>query len=285
MIATVVQYSKRSKLIKDVFSILLGISLATLGIKGFLIPSDFIDGGVTGISMLLSELTHVELPLYILLINTPFVLIGFRQISVTFALKSAVTIMGLALLLLILPIPSITTDKLLSAFFGGVFLGSGIGFSLRGGAALDGTEIMAIILSKRFDLTIGDIILIFNTLLFSAATFLLGIEAAMYSILTYISASKTVDYLVCDLELGVTVMSDQIDALKKKVLSELDLGVTIYKGKGGYSEKEQDILFCVATRFEIPKLKVLIAETDPSAFLIIQKITDSNGGRLQRRHF
>ena len=152
-------------MLSDLLSVLFGILLASLGIKGFLLPNHFIDGGVTGTSMLISNIFNIELAIIILLINTPFVILGSLQICWKFAARSTLAILGLAIILHFATFPIITNDKLLSAIFGGIALGAGIGFAFRGGAVLDGTEILAIIFSKRFGIKVGDVILIFNAVI------------------------------------------------------------------------------------------------------------------------
>lgn len=265
--------------------ILLGIFSAGLGLKGFLIPSHFIDGGVTGVSMLVSALSNVHLAILILIINSPFIFIGYRQISKIFALKSAAAILGLALCLAFIQYPVATTDKLLAAVFGGFFLGAGIGLSVRGGGVLDGTEIMALLLSKRLGTTIGDIILVLNIIIFSIAAAFLGIEPALYSILTYFSASKTVDFLIHGIEEynGIIIVSPKSEHIRYSLINDLGRGVTVLKGRGGKTEIEHDILFCVVTRLEIPKVKGIVKEIDEVAFVAIHRISDASGGVMKRQ--
>ena len=267
-----------------ILSSLFGIFLAALGIKGFLLPNHFIDGGVTGISMLVSDVVGVELSLMILLINIPFVLMGVRQISFRFALRSLVAIMVLAMVVHVVTFPILTTDKLLSAIFGGISLGAGIGFAFRGGAVLDGTEILAIVLSKRFGFKVGDVILVFNAVIFSVGAFFLGLEPALYSVLTYMAASKAIDFLVYGFALlGVTIISSKPAAVQDMIVSKLGLGVTVYSGKRGKTNVPQDILLCVCSRLEVPKIKALVVDLDEAAFITTHMITDSVGGVLKRR--
>ena len=264
---------------------MIAVLSAGLGVKGFLLPSHFIDGGVTGVSMLISELSRISLPLLILLINAPFIIIGYRQIGKIFALKSALAIGGLALCIAFLPYPVATHDKLLAAVFGGFFLGAGVGLSIRAGGVLDGTEVMALLLSKKMGTTVGDIILLLNIIIFSIAAVFLGLEPALYSILTYFSASKTIDFLIHGIEEynGITIVSARSDEIKALILDELGRGVTVYKGMGGLTNEEQDILFCVVTRLEIPKVKNAVKEIDESAFITIHRITDARGGVMKKQ--
>ncbi|ALJ01366.1 hypothetical protein DC20_10250 [Rufibacter tibetensis] len=271
--------------LRDVVLIVFGICSAGVGLKGFLIPNHFIDGGVTGLSMLLSKSTGIPLPLLILLINAPFLIAGYRLVARSFAFKSLLAVMGLAILLLTIDFPTITDDKLLTAVFGGFFLGAGIGLSIRGGSVLDGTEILALLLSKRTSLTIGDVILVINLILFLGAAFLLGAEPAMYSVLTYLTASKTIDFIINGIEeyTGVTIVSVHSVTMRQAILTQLGRAVTIYKGQRGFSGEEIDILYCVVTRLEVQRLKTLITELDPGAFIIMHSINDTTGGMIKKR--
>ncbi len=238
--------------------IVLGILSAGLGLKGFLMSSQFIDGGVTGISMLLSNVLGFPLAVLILVINLPFIALGYRQIGRSFAIKSALAIGGLSLCLAFVKYPDVTPDKLLTAVFGGFFIGAGIGLAIRGGAVLDGTEVAALLISKSSNLLkVGDVILLLNVLIFSAAAFFLGIEPALYSMLTYFAASKTVDFLIHGIEeyTAVIIISDKSEEIRQEIIRYLRRGVTVYKGRGGLRNAEQDILFCVVTRLRLAELK------------------------------
>lgn len=248
--------------------------------------SRFIDGGVTGISMLLADVVGFPLAIWILVINLPFVALGFLQVGKKFAVKSALAIGGLALCLAFVKYPDVTPDKLLTAIFGGFFIGAGIGLAIRGGAVLDGTEIAALLVSKTSHLLrVGDVILILNIFIFLAAAFFLGIESALYSILTYFAASKTIDFILHGIEeyTGITIVSAHSEEIRSVILGDLGRGVTIYKGRGGFSEADQDILFCVVTRLEIAKVRKIVDEIDDSAFVVIQAISDAGGGLIKKR--
>ena len=271
----------------NLFQCLLGIGCAAIGIKSFLLPNNFIDGGVTGVSMLVSELSHTEIAIWLIVINLPFVLIGYRQISTSFAVRSAVVIFGLALTLALVQFPVATTDKLLTAVFGGILVGAGIGLTVRAGAVLDGTEILALILARRFGLSIGDIILGVNVLIFTFAAVFLGLEPALYSILTYFAASKTIDFILHGIEEynGMIIVSYRSDEIKTALLEEMGRGVTVFRGRGGMSDVERDILFCVVTRLELPKARILVKEIDHEAFVVIHQISDATGGVVKKRVF
>jgi uncharacterized membrane-anchored protein YitT (DUF2179 family) len=265
--------------------ITLGVFSAGMGLHGFLRSSRFIDGGVTGVSMLMSQVLGIPLSLLILMINLPFVALGYRQIGKTFALRSGLAIAGLSLVLATVHYPDVTHDKLLTAVFGGFFIGAGIGLAIRGGAVLDGTEVAALLISKRSGmLRVGDVILGLNVVIFMTAAFFLGIESAMYSILTYVSASRTLDFLVHGIEeyTAITIVSEASEVIREQITGLLGRGVTIYKGRGGVSGADQDILFCVVTRLEIGKVKAIARELDRSAFIITHALGDAEGGRVKR---
>ncbi len=264
-----------------------GAFIAALGIDCFLLPNHFIDGGVTGISMLIAEKTGLPLALFLLLFNAPFVLIGYRQIGRTFAIKSFLAIGLLAFAVETIPFPRATDEKILGAFFGGFFVGAGVGLAIRNGGVLDGTEILAVILSKRTFATVGEIILGLNVLIFALAAFALGVEPAMYSVLTYFTASKTIDYLLHGIEAynGVMIVSEKHTEIREAILNELGRGVTVLKGRGGYSTTEQEILYCIVTRLELTRLEALVMSKDDSAFLVISPVHEVSGGTLKRRVF
>jgi uncharacterized membrane-anchored protein YitT (DUF2179 family) len=279
--------------IKSIFLIILGIFSASFGLKGFLIPNHFIDGGVTGISLLISFSTAIPLPLLIFIINVPFIILGFSQISRTFAIKAFAAIAGLSLVLATVNFPVITHDKLLIAIFGGIFLGAGVGLSVRGGGVLDGTEILALYIWRRSETSIGDMIMVFNVVIFSCAAFILGIETALYSILTYLAASKTLDYLVEGVEeyTGVTIISEKSSKVKRILMTKFGRGITIYKGKRSMIGKNADIdgvadmeiIFTIVTKLEIGKVKKLVNEVDENAFIYCSPISNTKGGVLKKR--
>jgi uncharacterized membrane-anchored protein YitT (DUF2179 family) len=265
--------------------IVLGILSAGMGLKGFLLSSRFIDGGVTGVSMLLSDVLGLPLAILILVINLPFIALGYRQIGRTFALKSALAIAGLSLCLAVVKYPDVTPDKLLTAVFGGIFIGAGIGLAIRGGAVLDGTEIAALLVSKSSHLLrVGDVILILNVFIFAAAAFFLGIESALYSILTYVAASKTIDFLLHGIEeyTAVIIISERSEEIRHAIVADLNRGVTVYKGRGGLSDAEQDILYCVVTRLEIGRVKTVAQDMDDSAFILTHPLSDAQGGIIKK---
>ena len=266
--------------------IIAGIFSAGLGLKGFLLSSHFIDGGVTGISMLLANVLGWPLSILILVINLPFIVLAYKQIGLIFALKSTFAIAGLSACLAFVTFPDVTPDKLLTAVFGGFFIGAGIGLAIRGGGVLDGTEVAALLVSKGTHvLKVGDVILLVNIIIFAAAAFFLGIESAMYSVLTYFAASKTVDFLLHGVEehTALIIISDQNALIREAIIRDLHRGVTVYKGRGGLTDTEQDILYCVVTRLEIGRVRSLVAEFDPDAFVVMHGLADAEGGVIKRR--
>jgi uncharacterized membrane-anchored protein YitT (DUF2179 family) len=270
--------------------IVLGVFAAGFGLKGFLLSSHFIDGGVTGVSMLLSDVLKLPLSILILLINIPFIALGYRQIGKKFAIKSTLAIAGLSACLAFVSYPDVTPDKLLTAVFGGFFIGAGIGLAIRGGAVLDGTEIAALLVSKKSHLLkVGDVILILNIFIFLAAAFFLGVEPALYSILTYVAASKTIDFIIHGIEeyTAITIISMKSEDIKEAITGGLHRGVTVYKGSGGMGSKgvrdlEQSILYCVVTRLEIGNVKDVVKEIDPTAFVTTHALSDVEGGLIKR---
>ena len=276
--------------LKDGFLLTVGILSAGFGLEGFLLPSSFIDGGVTGISLLTAELTKFPLPLLILVINIPFIILGYNQIGKQFAIKSILAIIGLALAITFIHYPVITSDKLLISVFGGFFLGAGIGFAIRGGGVLDGTEVLAIYLSKRTGLTLGDIIMVFNIIIFSVAAYVLSIETALYSILAYLAASKTVDFIIEGVEeyTGVTIVSSHSEEVRLMITEKMGRGVTIYTGKRGFGKRGEnrssmDIVYTVITRLEIGKLQAEVDKIDPNAFIVMNAVKDTRGGMIKKR--
>lgn len=279
--------------IKSFFFIILGIFSASFGLKGFLLPNQFIDGGVTGISLLVAFTTKIPLSYLIFIINVPFIILAFSQISRVFAIKTFIAIIGLSVVLAVFDFPVITHDKLLIAIFGGLFLGGGVGLSVRGGSVLDGTEILALYIGRRVESSIGDLILIFNAIIFLCAAFILGIEPALYSILTYMAAAKTIDYIVEGVEeyTGVTIISEKSAKVKRILMTKLGRGITIYKGKRSIIGKhpdiegitDMDIIFTIVTKLEIGKVKKLVSEVDENAFIYYFPISNAKGGVLKRR--
>ena len=276
-------------LLSDFFFITVGVFAAAFGLESFLLPNRFIDGGVTGISLLITEVTEMPLWLLIILVNIPFLMLGFKVVGKNFAIKASIAILGLALVLALFTFPEVTKDKLLVAVFGGFFLGAGIGLSIRGGAVLDGTEVLAIFLSRKLGTKIGDVIILVNILIFLTAAYLLSVEAALYSMLTYLAASKTLDFVVDGIEeyTGVTIISEHSEAIREAITEKLGRGLTIYNARGGYGKggtnNSYDVIYTVITRLEISKLNREIARIDEDAFVVMNSISDTRGGMIKKR--
>lgn len=274
---------------KDFILITAGIFSAAFGFKGFLLTNHFIDGGATGISLLISALTKIPLYILIIAVNIPFVILAYKILGKQFAIKTALAIGGLSLCLATVTFPNITNDNLLVAVFGGFFLGAGIGLAVRGGSVIDGTEVLAIFLSRKLGTTIGDIIIVINVVIFSAAAYFLSMEIALFSMITYLSASKTLDFIVEGIEeyTGVTIISSHSEYIRQMIINNLGRGVTVYNGKRGFGKKgeakEIDIVYTVVTRLELNKLNVEIEKIDPDAFVVMSSVKDTKGGMIKKR--
>jgi len=275
--------------IRDFVLISIGIFSAAFGLKGFLLTNQFIDGGATGVSLLISALTKAPLYLLIICINIPFIVLGYKILGKQFAVKTALAITGLALVIANIDFPNVTDDNLLVAIFGGFFLGAGIGFSIRGGAVIDGTEVLAISLSRKFGVTIGDIIIVINAIIFSTAAYLLSVEIALYSMITYLAASKTLDFIVEGIEeyVGVTIVASHSEEIRQMIIDTMGRGVTVYSGKSGYGrsgeKKDLDIVYTVITRLELNKLNSEINRIEPDAFVVMSSVKDTKGGMIKKR--
>jgi len=278
---------KRS--LKDVVLITLGIFFAAFGFKGFLLTNKFIDGGATGISLLISALTDIPLHFLIIGVNIPFIILAYIVLGKPFAIKTALAIAGLSLCLATVTFPNVTNDNLLVAVFGGFFLGAGIGLAVRGGSVIDGTEVLAIFLSRKLGTTIGDIIIVINFFIFSAAAYFLSVEVALYSMITYLSASKTLDFIVegIDEYIGVTIISSHSEEMRQMIIDVMGRGVTVYSGKRGYGKrgetKDTDIIYTVITRLELSKLNTEIEKIEPDAFVVVNSVKDTKGGMIKKR--
>lgn len=283
--------SQRSRsLIADALFIVLGVICAAFGLEGLLLPNRFIDGGVTGVCLLLVEVLNLPLSILLVIVNLPFLLLARKVVGRTFAIKTAIAIGLLALAVAVIPFPLITDDRLLVSIFGGFFIGVGIGLSMRGGSVLDGTEVLAIYLSRRVGAKVSDWVILINVVIFMAAAMVLSIEQALYSLLTYIVASKALDFIIDGVEeyTGMTIISQQNSAVRKALIEKVGCGVTVYRGHGGYGytgtkDKEHDILYVVITRLEIRKVTLIVQDIDERAFITMSSISDVHGGMIKRR--
>lgn len=276
--------------IQDVLFLLTGILAASFGLKSFLVPNHFLDGGITGMSLLIHEVLHWNLGLVLLLFNLPFILIGYRMMGKMFAVRSSFAVIGVTICLQYLPFPELAHDKLLVAAFGGFFLGMGIGLCMRGGGAFDGIEVLALFTLKRTGFTITEIILAINVFIFTIACFYMNIETALYAMLTNYVASQATKYVIEGIEAytGVTIISGKSELLKEALVMKMNKGITLYKGERGFMKdsyevsQDCDIVFTVVTRLEVRKLKEIIYDIDPAAFVITHTIKDASGGILKK---
>jgi uncharacterized membrane-anchored protein YitT (DUF2179 family) len=280
----------------DTIWMLMGITCATIGLEGFIVPNGLLDGGVTGISLMCAKIFHMDVSIFIFVINIPFIILGYKQVSPAFAFKTFGAIIILSIVLLLLHnfhFPKITDDRLLIAVFGGFFLGAGIGLAMRGGSVIDGTEVLALYLTRKTSLAVGDIILLINILIFGVAAALYGIESALYSILTYMAATKTIAFITEGVEeyTGVIIISEHSDKIRKQIIQTLGRGVTIFNGKRGLRGKkaqaeglnDRDILYTVVTKLELSKIKHILAEIDDSCFMTTHSINSVKGGMVKQR--
>lgn len=280
-----------SQILTDTLSTIIGILFCGFALKGFLVPNQFFDGGVTGISLLIHEIYHINIAYVIIVANLPLIIMAGFQVNRNFAVRTFVAILGLGLCLLFIPYPQITSDKLLVSIFGGVFMGIGVGLAIRGGCALDGIEVLALYTNRRISFTISEIILGINIIIFLIAAVELGLETALYSILTYYTASRTISFVIEGLEeyTGVTIISGQSEPIKEKLVMELGRGITIYKGERGFLKgnfelsQDCDIVFTVVTRLEVRRLKNMVHNIDANAFIFTSTIKEAAGGVLKRR--
>jgi uncharacterized membrane-anchored protein YitT (DUF2179 family) len=275
---------------KNYLLLFVGILAAGFGLMGFLIPKGFIDGGIMGVSLIAAKTTGFNLSILIILINLPFIVLGYKTFGKNFSFKTSLAILLLSLAVAIIPYPVVTVDNILVAVFGGFFVGMGIGFAVRGGGVLDGTEILSIFISRKLNTTIGDIIFIINVFIFSAAAILISVDAALYSMVTYFVASKTIDFIIEGFEeyIGVTIVSPKYDEIRETIINKLGKGVTIIKGEKGYRNQEETnieikIVYTVITRLEISKLYAEVERIDAKAFVIMESVKDIKGGLVKKR--
>jgi uncharacterized membrane-anchored protein YitT (DUF2179 family) len=277
--------------IKDAGYIISGILICGFALKSFLVPNAFFDGGVTGISLLIHELYHINIALVIVTANIPFIIMGIYQVNGRFAWKTLAAIIGVGICLQFVPYPIITSDKLLVCIFGGVFMGTGVGLAIRGGCALDGIEVLALFTLKRSSFTISEIILGINIVIFCIAAFEVSLPTALYSIMTYYAASHAINFVIEGLEeyTGFTIISGQSELIKEKLVMDLGRGITIYKGERGFLKETYDvshpvdIIFTVVTRLEIRRLRNIVQSIDPNAFMFTGTIKEASGGVLKKR--
>ncbi len=283
------QHKKLSKtqLVKRIILVPLGALLVATGLEIFLVPNQIIDGGIVGISIILSHLSGIKLGYLLLLLNLPFFFIGYKQIGKTFALTTLFGVTSLSIFTLWLhPVPVLTDDPLLASVFGGIILGIGVGLVIRYGGSLDGTEIMAILFNKATPFSVGEVVMFFNLFILGSAGFVFGWERAMYSLIAYFIAFKMIDITIEGFESSksVWIISDMHKEIAETLNARLGRGVTYLNGEGAYTGDAKKVIFCVITRLEEAKLKSIVEELDPSAFLAVGDIHDVKGGRFRKRN-
>lgn len=269
-----------------IFFIIVGSILMGVGIEEFLVPNKVLDGGIVGISIILSHLSGAKLGYFIFLLNIPFFYIGYKQIGKTFTFSTMLGITVLSLTTILLhDVPVFTSDLLLATVFGGIILGIGVGIVLRFGGSLDGTEVLALLFSKRSPFSVGEIIMFFNVFIFISAGFVFSWNRAMYSLIAYFIAFKVIDIVIAGLDesKSVWIISDHSQVIGETILARLGRGVTYLKGEGAYTGDTKKVIFCVINRLEEAKLKTIIEELDPTAFLAVANISEVRGGRFKKK--
>lgn len=278
--------NKFSAIFKKYLLLTLGAIVYAAGLETFFVPNNLIDGGVVGISMMISYLTDTPLSVFVVLLNIPFLYLGYKQIGKTFTISTLYSIVVLAFAIQYFhTTPNITYDIFLATIFGGIVVGLGVGMIIRYGGSVDGTEIVAIISDRKTELSVGETVMIINLFILSSAGLVFGWERAMYSLIAYFIAYKVMDLVISGLEesKGVMIVSDRSDDLAETLLARLGRGVTILHGEGAYTNEPKRILYTVVTRLEVAKLKAIVKEKDPSAFLSIYNINDVVGGRVKKK--
>ena len=276
---------------KNLLLIFVGTSLAVLAMKGFMIPNRFMDGGITGISILLHEIFHINISFLVIILNVMFIYLGYKRIGKTFAVQTSIAVLILAIGLLFVEINPITHDKFLIAAFGGLLIGTGVGLVIRGGGVIDGAEVIAVFTVRKTGFSNSEIIMLINTVIFAVAAFQFGIETAMYSIITYFTATRATNYVVDGIEeyTAMNIICSQQEEVKNLLVNELGKGITVYKGERGYLpgsfevRTEADIIVTIITRLEIKQLQDAIMEIDPKAFIYVQSIKEASGGVLKAK--
>ncbi|NOV03032.1 YitT family protein [Paenibacillus planticolens] len=285
---TISQHQKltRLKFLRRIMFMIIGSGLVSVALEVFLVPNNIIDGGIVGISIILSHLSHLPLGIFLVLLNLPFLLIGYKQIGKTFALSTLFSVILMSIgTTLLHPVQAFTIDPLLAAVFGGIILGIGVGLVIRSGGSLDGTEIVAILFSKKSPFSVGEIVMFFNFFILGSAGFVFGWDHAMYSLIAYYIAFKMIDITIegLDQSKSVWIISDEFSKIGDSITSRLGRGVTYLNGEGAFTGDDKKVIFSVITRLEEAKLKSIVDELDPKAFLAIGNIHDVKGGRFKKK--
>ena len=272
--------------IKKYLVLIIGSLIYSAGLEIFLVPNNIIDGGIVGISIMASYLTGIPFGVYMLVLNLPFLYLGYKQIGKTFAISTIISIIAISIFSEFLePVPQITQDYFLAAIFGGIIAGAGVGLVIRQGGSLDGTEITAIILDRKTSFSVGEVVMFFNLFILGAAGFVFGWDKAMYSLVTYFIISKMIDVVLKGLDesYAVMIVSDEYEEIADALMHRLGRGVTYLHGQGAYTGDDKQVLYCVVTRLEVVKLKEIALEKDETAFVTINPVHDIVGGRFKKK--
>lgn len=280
----------QSTIFNTIIFTLLGIACAVIAIKGFMMPNHFLDGGVTGMAILAHEIFHINIGLVLIILNIPFLIIGYKKMGSSFAIQSMLTVIVLAVALHFINIPTVTSDKVLISFFGGLMMGLGVGFVIRAGAVFDGLEVIADYTQRKLGLTSSEIIIFINSGIFLVAAIFLGIEPAMYSILTFFTATQVADYVVDGFEeyIALHIITKEYEYVKSMIVNDYNKAITVYKGERGYLpgsfeiKSDCDIIMTIATRLEMHRIKQSISQKDPKAFVYVQSIKEVKGGLVKK---
>ena len=277
--------------LKNFLYLLIGASLAVFAMKGFMIPNRFMDGGITGISILLHEIFHINISFLVIVLNALFVYLGYKRIGKTFAVQTCIAVILLSIGLLFVDINPITNDKLLIAIFGGILMGTGVGLVIRGGGVIDGAEVIAVFTGRKTGFSNSEIIMLINSIIFAVAALQFGLETAMYSIITYFTASRATNYVVDGIEefTAMNIICSQPEEIKNLLVNDLGKGITVYKGEKGYLpgsfevKTNADIIVTIITRLEIKQIQDAVLSIDPKAFIYVQSIKEAAGGILKHK--
>ncbi|MBK7122410.1 MAG: YitT family protein [Chitinophagaceae bacterium] len=277
--------------LKNLLFISAGAGLAVLAMKGFMIPNRFLDGGITGISILLHEIFHFNISILVIVLNLGFIYLGYRKIAKTFAVQTTIAVLLLAAGLLFMDIDPITKDKLLIAIFGGILIGTGVGLVIRGGGVIDGAEVIAVFTRRKTGFSNSEIIMLINCIIFAVAALQFGIETAMYSIITYFTATRATNYVVDGIEeyTAMNIVSARQEEIKDFLVNDLGKGITVYKGERGYLpgsfdiKTDCEIIVTIVTRLEIKQIQDSLMNIDPKAFVYVQSIKEASGGILKAK--
>ncbi len=277
--------NKVALVIRKMFFLTLGAFIAAAAIEGFLAPNNIIDGGVIGISMIASYLSKINLGLLVVLINIPFICLAFTKMGKKFVLQTFYAIIIFSLALNVFHGHIATTDLLLATVFGGIILGAGVGIILKNDGSLDGTEILSLVLSKKWGLSVGEFIMGLNIFIYCGAGLVFGWGKAMYSMLTYFIAYKVIDIVMegMNSSKSVRIISDKSYEIGQALIERLDIGITYIYGQGGYSRVDKTIIYCIISRLEMSKMKEIIREIDPNAFISVVDVHEAYGARLKKR--